>query len=71
MLGCCTTDKYLVERLLDRREVKSGRQTQREYLVQWQGYPIYEATWEPSKNLTGAEVKKLKAALDAQFDTTT
>ena len=65
-----TTDAYLVERLLDRREVKSGRQTQTEYLVQWQGYPIYEATWEPSRNLTGATVKKWKAALDAQFDTT-
>jgi len=63
-----TTDTYLVERLLDRRIVHQGRRKHIEYLVQWQGYPIYEATWEPTKNLTGAWVKSLKKILDQQLN---
>lgn len=63
-----TSNTYLVERLLDRRTIRRGRRMQTEYLVQWQGYPIYEATWEPLNNLTGERVKKMRAALDAQYD---
>jgi hypothetical protein len=66
-----TTDTYLVERLLDRRDVRTqnGRIV-REYRVKWQGYPYYEADWQPARNLTGSEVKKMRAELDAQLDGT-
>lgn len=58
-------DVFMAERLLDRREVKQGRKTTVEYLVQWQGYPLYEATWEPTKNLLGTELQLQRQALDA------
>ena len=57
-----TTDKYIVERLLDKRTV--GSENQRwECLIHWRGYPAYEATWEPESNLTGSEVQKWKTLL--------
>jgi hypothetical protein len=37
-------DIYLAERILDKRLVRRGRQRRPEYLIQWHGYPIYEAT---------------------------
>lgn len=49
---------YLVEKILDHRAKGQGRNQRREYLVKWQGYPLYEATWEPEAN-----VKKLDAFL--------
>jgi hypothetical protein len=57
-----TTDKYTVQRLIDKRTV--GRNQRQEYLVHCKGYPAYEATWEPESNLTGSEVQKWKILLD-------
>ena len=31
-----------------------------QYLVEWRGYPLWEATWEPAANLHNA-----RAAVDA------
>ena len=46
-----------VEKILDKRERKIGRSRKLiiEYLVLWKGYPEYEATWEPEKNLLKAK----------------
>jgi hypothetical protein len=48
---------YLVERIVDRRR----RRNITEYLVQWQGYPADESTWEPAANLktAGTAVQKM------------
>ena len=43
-----------VDRLLDHRKVRRGGRQIDQYLVEWKGYPISEATWEPIENLTGA-----------------
>ncbi|KAL3681508.1 hypothetical protein R1sor_024464 [Riccia sorocarpa] len=46
-------DEFEVERILQKRT--RGLRNQRvEYLVKWKGYPMHEATWEPSVNLTNA-----------------
>ena len=58
------TEIYLAERILDKRFVERNGKMSPEYLVQWQGYPIYEATWEPSQNLLGSEVKTMKILID-------
>lgn len=39
---------YKVESLLDKRL----RRKRIEYLVKWEGYPEYDATWEPASNIT-------------------
>ena len=44
------TESYEVESLLDRR----GTGARREYLVEWRGYPIWEATWVRLKDLDGS-----------------
>ena len=46
--------EWLVDRLLDHRKVKRGARFIDQYLVEWKGYPVSEATWEPIENLTGA-----------------
>ena len=48
--------EYEVERILDRRihKMRNGL-TRTEYLVQWKGYPSYDATWESVKNLEHAQ----------------
>ena len=46
--------EWLVDRLLDHRTGKRGSRQTDQYLVEWKGYPISEATWEPIENLTGA-----------------
>ena len=46
--------EWLVDRILDHRTVKRGSRQTDQYLVEWKGYPISEATWEPIENLTGA-----------------
>ncbi len=43
-----------VDRLLDHRKVRRGARQIDQYLVEWKGYPISEATWEPIENLTGS-----------------
>ena len=43
--------EFEVERILDKRE----RRRRVEYLVKWKGYELYDATWEPLKNLTNAQ----------------
>lgn len=63
-----TSDTYLVERLLDRRHLKIGNEIIPQYLVQWQGYPLYEATWEPLSNLTGTQVRRMVRTLDSSLD---
>lgn len=45
---------WVVDRLLDHRKVKRGARQVDQYLVEWNGYPISEATWEPIENLTGS-----------------
>ena len=40
---------FEVERILDDRW--NGRRRAREYLVQWKGYPLEDASWEPRTNL--------------------
>ena len=56
---------YEVERILDKRVTMDGRRKLNEYLIQWKGYPIYEATWEPSRHLLGSDVLRMKRAFDA------
>lgn len=55
--------EYEVERLLDCRGTGENRQ----YLVKWTGYPIWEATWEPIANLDHA--KDLVTKYDCQNPT--
>lgn len=43
-----------VDRLLDHRKVRRGARQIDQYLVEWKGYPISEATWEPIELLTGS-----------------
>ncbi len=57
-------DVFLAEKLLDRREVKLNGKTAVQYLVKWQGYPLYEATWEPAQNLLGTDLQRQRNALD-------
>ncbi|KAL3675441.1 hypothetical protein R1sor_025389 [Riccia sorocarpa] len=46
-------EEFEVERILQKRICGLRRQLI-EYLVQWKGYPLYEATWEPDANLGNA-----------------
>jgi hypothetical protein len=41
---------YEVERIIARR----GSSRRVEYLIEWKGYPLWEATWEKMSNLDGA-----------------
>ncbi len=41
-------DIYEVEKVVDKRRNPQGKD---EYLVKWVGYPSYQNTWEPLKNL--------------------
>ena len=43
-----------VDRLLDHRKIRRGARQIDQYLVEWKGYPISEATWEPIENLTNS-----------------
>jgi hypothetical protein len=44
------TPEYVVERILDHRT----RHHRLEYLVKWEGYPDYDASWEPGEHLANA-----------------
>jgi hypothetical protein len=48
--------EYEVSRIIDRRihKLRGGR-TRTEYLVEWKGFPSYDATWEPASNLDHAQ----------------
>ena len=43
---------YKVERILSRRQRRSGRKQVTEYLVKWAGYDDTHNSWEPEENLT-------------------
>ena len=45
--------EWEVERIIAQR----GNERTRQYLVKWKGYPLYEATWEPKRNLENSEQK--------------
>ena len=47
--------KYEIKQILNKRLIRNKTQ----YLVKWIGYSLYDATWEPVKNLKNAP-KKLK-----------
>ena len=44
-------NEYEVERIIDRRTIRTGRKAKRQYLIKWRGYPEYENTWENLENL--------------------
>ena len=44
--------EWEVERILDHK--RQGKSKRVLYLVEWKGYPIHEATWEPIEHLDGA-----------------
>ena len=49
-------EEWTVERVVKQRTVKHGRnQTRVEYLVKWRGYPEWEMTWEPARNLADTQ----------------
>ncbi|KAM7283228.1 chromodomain Y-like protein [Ixodes scapularis] len=48
-------EHYEVERILNHRRKRSGRNEKQEYLIRWKGFGPEEDTWEPEKNLTGCE----------------
>jgi transposase InsO family protein len=43
-------EEYEVEEILDSRLIRR----QRQYLVKWKGYDMYDSTWEPEENLENA-----------------
>jgi hypothetical protein len=48
-------EAWEVERVVDKRVRRYGRHQRVEYLVLWKGYPEWEKTWEPEKNLRTAQ----------------
>lgn len=63
--------EWLVDRLLDHRKVRRGTRQVDQYLVEWKGYPVSEATWEPIENLTGSmdSVKEFNERRNVQLST--
>jgi len=63
--------EWLVHRLLDHRKVKRGARHVDQYLLEWKGYLISEATWEPLECLTGSMklVKKYNEQCNVQLST--
>ena len=49
------SEKYEVDKILDKRVITRGRAQQVSYLVSWKGYGLDEATWEPLGNLDTAQ----------------
>lgn len=43
----------MVEKVLDKRTGKAGRD---EFLIQWQGFPESDSSWEPRENLQCVEM---------------
>jgi hypothetical protein len=58
---------YEVESILAQR----GKGARTQYLVRWQGWPIWEATWERRTNLTGAAeaIADFEEALQSRVNT--
>jgi hypothetical protein len=54
-------EEWEVDRILDKR-VKYGKQ---QYLVQWKGFPVYDATWESATNVSNAP--KIIAAYEEEL----
>ena len=54
-----TSGEYAIRRLVDKRQV--GNRTQ--YLVQWRGYPMSEATWESKSNIPKSFVNAYEGKL--------
>jgi len=48
--------EWEIERILNKRKIGKGYQ----YLVKWKNFPVYEATWEPEKNLKGSAEELIK-----------
>ena len=46
-------EEYEVETILDKRVLRGKTQ----YLIKWMGYPLHDATWEPTQNLVNAPQK--------------
>ncbi|CAI2348603.1 unnamed protein product [Caenorhabditis sp. 36 PRJEB53466] len=44
---------FIVEKVMDKRSGKGGRD---EFLIQWQGFPESESSWEPRENLRCADM---------------
>ncbi|CAB07241.1 Chromobox protein homolog hpl-2 [Caenorhabditis elegans] len=44
---------FMVEKVLDKRTGKAGRD---EFLIQWQGFPESDSSWEPRENLQCVEM---------------
>ena len=47
--------EWEIEEILDTRITRKGQQHQKEYLIKWKDYPLWDATWEPEKNLKHAQ----------------
>ena len=57
-------DAWEIEHILEKR----GKGNRVEYLVKWKGYPLWEASWEPKKNLAGSpeSIAAFEAGVDHQ-----
>lgn len=63
-------DYYVVERIVDRKDFPVGRtkRTATKWLVQWEGYPESDNTWEPRSTFATKELKLMLAEFNAAFD---
>ena len=48
-------EEFEVEKILDKRMRRRGKNSTVEYLTKWKGYADYDATWEPVENLKNAQ----------------
>jgi hypothetical protein len=49
---------YIIDRILDHRQVKRNRTTRYEFRVRWAGYGIEDDSWEPEESLKETEALK-------------
>ena len=64
---------YEIERILAKRGVGSGRGRNVEYLVEWKGYPIWEASWVKVKDMGDARrvIKEYEAGAASSSSSST